>query len=98
MDDDDLREATDFTALFRDTSIMTVTTKRKDQCHWQNPIQRLVVLPRINMMALYFGEKAKPLLNMCNRIYVSHVVVELDKWQKQKVRERPREDKADADS
>ena len=86
-------------ALFRDTSMMIATTKRKDQCHWQNPMQRrLAALPRIDMVALYFREKAKPLLNMCNRIYVSHVVVKLDKRQKQKVRERPREDKADADS
>jgi hypothetical protein len=75
--------------------MMTATTKRKDQCHWQNPMQRLAALPRIDMVALYFGEKAKPLLNMCcalcNRIYVSHVVVRLDTRQKQKVRERPRE-------
>jgi hypothetical protein len=86
MDDDDLREATDFMALFRDTSMMTATTKIKDQCHWQNPIQRLAALPKINMVVLYFGEKAKPfLLNMCNRIYVSQVVVKLDKWEKQKV-------------
>jgi hypothetical protein len=48
-------------------------------------MQRLAALPRIDMVALYFGEKAKPLLNMCNRIYVSHVVVRLDTWQKQKV-------------
>jgi hypothetical protein len=61
-------------------------------------MQWLAALPRIDMVALYFGEKAKPLLNMCNRIYVSHVVVRLDTLQKQKVREQLREDKADANS